>query len=232
MELSSKIKELKEKIAGEIVMSENPGSTIRKWRLQFGIPQQKLARHLNLSPSVISDYETNRRRSPGIGMIRKIVNAMIEIDMERGGKILSKILPYTGSDAILSVGDFARPVKVEELARALEARVEATTGMEKNLYGYTMLDSVKAILAFDAFQSPRVFRFSSERALLFTGVKFGRSPLVAVRAHPIKPGAVVYVRPERVDPLAVRLAELENIPLLVTELQPQDIVSRMEEFMR
>ena len=71
---------LSEKIAGEITLSSKPGRTIRKWRNVFGINQTELAKHLKLSPSVISDYESGRRKSPGIRTIRKIIEAFIEID--------------------------------------------------------------------------------------------------------------------------------------------------------
>ena len=56
-----------------------PGQTIRKWRGVFGISQTDLARCLRLSPSVISDYESGRRKSPGIRTIKKIIEALVEI---------------------------------------------------------------------------------------------------------------------------------------------------------
>lgn len=77
--------ELEEKIAGEITMSDNPGKTIKKWREEFRISQLELSEYLKITPSVISDYEKGRRKSPGVASIRKIVNALIEIDKARGG---------------------------------------------------------------------------------------------------------------------------------------------------
>ena len=40
---------------------------------------------------------------------------------------------------------------------------------------------------------------------------------------------VVYQKPEKVDPLAVKLAHLEGIPLVVTDLDVEGIVARMNE---
>ena len=54
----------------------------------------------------------------------------------------------------------------------------------------------------------------------------GRSPMIAIRVHPLKPAAVVYIKAGRIDELAVRLAEIENIPLITTDLDHQT-VSRM-----
>ena len=75
---------LSEKIAGEITLSPKPGMTIRKWRNIFGISQTDLASFLKLSPSVISDYESGRRKSPGIQTIKKIIYAFIRIDDKLG----------------------------------------------------------------------------------------------------------------------------------------------------
>ncbi|MCL4331308.1 MAG: helix-turn-helix domain-containing protein, partial [Candidatus Thermoplasmatota archaeon] len=58
--------DIQEKIAGEITIAENPGETIRKWREEFQVSQLDLARYLEISPSVISDYESGRRKSPGV----------------------------------------------------------------------------------------------------------------------------------------------------------------------
>ena len=73
---------LSEKIAGEITLSPKPGETIRKWRTAFEISQTQLATHLNISPSVISDYESGRRKSPGINTVKRIIDAFLTIDHE------------------------------------------------------------------------------------------------------------------------------------------------------
>ncbi|MEM1620212.1 MAG: transcriptional regulator, partial [Fervidicoccaceae archaeon] len=50
----------------------------------------------------------------------------------------------------------------------------------------------------------------------FTRVGTGRSPMVAVRVSPLKPGAVVVHGPKIVDKLAVLLAEKDNVPLVLS----------------
>ena len=95
---------LEEKIAGEITISENPGETIRKWREEFRINKLELSRSLHISPSVISDYESGRRKSPGVSSIRKIVEAMIEIDRSRGGHLIRRYSSGVPSDALIDIG--------------------------------------------------------------------------------------------------------------------------------
>ena len=69
---------LSEKIAGEITLSPKPGQTIRKWRNVFKITQTELAAYLKQSPSVISDYESGRRQSPGIQTVKRIIGGRYE----------------------------------------------------------------------------------------------------------------------------------------------------------
>src|SRR2546430_10633460 len=55
---------LREKIAGEIALSEQPGKTMRKWREGLRVSQTDLAHHMRVSPGVISDYEAGGRPAP------------------------------------------------------------------------------------------------------------------------------------------------------------------------
>ncbi len=58
---------------------------------------------------------------------------------------------------------------------------------------------------------------------------YGRSPMVAIRAHPLTPAMVVYHSPENTDLLAIKLAKLEKIPLVVTELSVEELVKRLNK---
>ena len=81
------MEQLKVKIAGEISLSPDPGAAMKKWREVFGITQTDLSRYLKITASTISDYESNRRKSPGIGVIKRFVDAIVQIDLEKGGEI-------------------------------------------------------------------------------------------------------------------------------------------------
>ena len=100
----------------------------------------------------------------------------------------------------------------------------------KIVYGFTVVDSVKAILSLGSQDYLKIYGGNIERALLFTNVHYGRSPMIAVRAHPLTPAMVVYIRPETVDPLAVKLAKLEKIPLVVTDLTAEEITANLRVF--
>lgn len=223
-------RELAEKIAGEICISNNPGQTIRKWREEFKISQLELARFLKISPSIISDYESGRRRSPGVQTIKKMVNGLLKIDEQRGSHVIKRYTMMDRHEAIFSIREFPIGVPCNRFIEHVEGEVVACPEkLERDLYGYTVIDSVRAITSLSAFDYLKVYGWSSERALVFTVVKYGRSPMVAIRSHPMKPGMVVFHRPEKIDELAIRLAEIEGIPLVKTDLDLEKLITGLEK---
>jgi len=221
---------LAEKIAGEITLSANPGQTIRKWRETFHISQHMLAEYLDLSPSVISDYESGRRKSPGVATVRRIVQALIALDEKHGGEIVKRYIAEDKERAILDIREFQAPISSSIFLKNIEARlISGSAEPPRDLHGYTVLDSVLAITTFSSSDYLQIYGWSNERALIFTGVKFGRSPMIAIRAHPLKPALVVYHQPGAIDKLAVKLAELESIQLAVTKIPMDKMLKQINE---
>lgn len=66
-------------IAGSVVLSESPAQQLKFWRKKFGIKQADLARKMNITPSVLSDYEKGRRPSPGVNFIKRYLLALVEL---------------------------------------------------------------------------------------------------------------------------------------------------------
>jgi len=228
--MDSVIKALSDKIAGEIVFSDAPGKTIKKWRQIFEISQKELAQKLGVSPSVISDYESDRRKSPGINFIRRIIEAMLEIDKERGYKTVSKyrdLLSDFKLDVIIDMREFDEPVDVEEFAERIGGVM--VTRFEKFVSGYTIVDSIKAILSLNSYDFYRLYGFTTERALIFTKVSTGRSPMVAVRVANLKPAVVVLhgLEADKVDKIAIKIAEIERIPLISTTVNLNDMIKAL-----
>ena len=215
------MEKMKNEMAGEITLSQNPGSTMKKWREVFAITQVELASVLKISPSTISDYEGNRRRSPGSGVIKRFVNSLIQIDVERGSPILSK-LGQGGEKAeeYFEVHEFATSISAIDFQKLLNASVVANEDLMKvkKLYGYTLMESLKIILEMPYSQFPKLYGTMSERAFIFTQVSTGRSPMVVIRVTPMKPSLVVLHGITEIDPLAVKIAEREKIPVIATNM--------------
>lgn len=214
-------------MAGEIVVSEKPGETLRKWREIFQLSQKELATLLEVNPSVVCDFEKGRRASPGIGTVRKLVEAMVDYDSSHGGKVVNTMSGMQNNEAIVDIREFTSGITIENIIEAIDGEILAGSEdiIERPIYGYTMVDSLKAITSFNAFGE--MYGWSNERAVFFSGVHYGRSPMIAVRAHPVKPRMVVYIKPKAVDPLAPKLADMEKIVLTKTKLGENEIIEKL-----
>lgn len=227
--------ELREKIAGEITLSESPGSAMKKWREFFGITQVELAKQIKVSTSTISDYESNRRLSPGVGVIKRFVDALFTIDQSKGGSVSSTLEKFSAkresNDKFYKIHDFAAPINAADFNRIIEGRVVANPGYldSINLFGYTKLDSLRVILEMQPAEYPRLFGSTTERVFIFEHVSTGRSPLVVIRVAPIKPRVVVIHNVTNLDKLAVKIAQVEKIPLLVTKLDIDILYERLDK---
>lgn len=222
---------LGEKIAGEITLSPKPGETIRKWRIIFGTSQAELSNFLGVAQSVISDYESGRRKSPGIHSVKKIIEALLEIDEKKHGSTIVQQYQFMAKNqnGIIDIMEYPYPISAEKLIKAIEGKVvtSPSISLNRSLKGFTLIDGVETIKTLTASNYPNLYGWSPERALIFTKIQFGRSPMIAIRIHPVKPILVVYHRPGGVDPLAVQLAERENIPLVITEMPLEEMRKKL-----
>lgn len=243
MDHSESLQRLAEAMAGEICLAENdPGAVMRRWRERFQISQKHLAKHLDVSPSVISDYESGRRKSPRVETIRRFVEGLIDMDAVNGGRIamaLEKLItPEIASDAILDSRDFGVPIPANILVEKLKCNVLTHKSLlDRDIYGYTALDSVKAIVTMTPQQLLRLYGGTTQRLAILTNVSTGRSPMVAIKASQIgtsmavKPAAVILQGVKELDPLAVKIADSIHLPLCVSEIpSPEELVKELRFF--
>ena len=211
------------KIAGSVVAAPDPGRALRAWREKLSIKQVTLAEALGISASVLSDYESGRRPSPGVQFVRKYIEALVRLD-EGKGRVVSRLVASDKDDAILSIGEFSSPVEASIILRGLNAKVLIGDPESVKLYGYTVVDSIKTIYALSGYDFYRIFGATTERALVFTKVGMGRSPLVAIRVSQLKPRVVVIHGPREVDPLAVDLARREGLVLALSSASSEEVI--------
>ncbi len=243
MDSNEALQRLAEAMAGEICLAENdPGAIMRRWRERFDISQKSLAKHLSVSPSVISDYESGRRKSPRVDTIKRFVEGLIEMDAEEGGRVavaLEKLIaPEIASDAILDSREFGFPVPSRLLVEHLDCNVLTHHNLlDRDIYGYTALDSIRAIVSLTPQQLLRLYGGTTQRGAILTNVSTGRSPMVAIKASQIstsvavKPAVVILQGVKELDPLAVKIADSIHVPLCVSEISStEDLVREIRAF--
>ncbi len=226
------MEKIKLDIAGEIALSDSAGQTMKKWREIFGISQVELARHTKISVSTISDYEADRRKSPGTGVVKRFVNSLFEIDIAKGGVISQKLLEGEKSlEDYFVIHEFARGINIREFGALIEGKILTNEDLVegRQIYGYTLIDSLKVILDMPYSYFPRMYGNISERAFIFTGVSTGRSPMVVIRVSTSKPSMVVLHGIKDVDKLAIKISERERIPLMITALDIKKIKEKLDK---
>ena len=226
---------LAEKLASEIILSKNPSHTFRSWREQFAVSQQDLASQIGVSPSQLSDYEKGRRKNPSLNLMKKVIAGLISLDEIRGAPTIKKYSMDLQDEAIIDIAEFTVGINPSVLIEVIEGELqkehegESENYIRRPIMGYTLIDSILGVLRFSSMDYMKVYGRSTERALLFTKVAYGRSPMIAVRSHPIKPAMVIYIKPDTVDRLAIRLARLERIPRVTTELDVEELSRRLRK---
>lgn len=215
--------EVARRIAGDIVWSSEIHSSLRRWREIFGAGRNDLAKIMGVSQSVINDYEKGRR-IPGARFLRRYVESLIRFDSMRGYPTVKSLMRSLGMgvEAIIDAREFEIPMGIDDLVTAVKGILLNATYRHRELYGYTVMDSIKAISSLSGNEFWQVMGMTTERALIFTGVTTGRSPMIAVRVAPVKPASVVLHGTKKVDPLAVYLAEMEGIPLILSTTESVD----------
>ncbi|MFB6138365.1 MAG: helix-turn-helix domain-containing protein [Halobacteriaceae archaeon] len=226
---------LAERIAGEVTMSDDPGATMRKWRTDFSVSQTELAEELDVSASVVSDYESGRRESPGIGVVSRFVESLLAIDERRGGERIRQygrvLSAGFESDVVLDLQEYSTTVDLEDIYAAIGATEVASEGRD-SVSGHTVIDSIEAITRLSSSEFYRLYGQSTNRLLVFTGVSRGESPLVALRVANPTPNAVLLhgIKPEDLWEHAPALAAMDGYSLAVSTTPLEDLLERLREF--
>ena len=226
--------QLAEKMAGEITLSDSPGHALKKWRMNFEIAPGVLSDRLGVSPSVISDYESGRRKSPGTAVVGKIVDTLLAMDEENGGKQIQKFssMLFSGvvDDVIYDLHEYDNPVQLKEFSESIGCSLLCGS-IDQVIFGYTVVNSLNAIMQLSSDEFNRIYGWSTERALIFTSVSTGKSPMVAIRVTPFKPRCVILqgIEASEVHPIVEKMAERDRITVMCTSMDIDKIVSTLRD---
>jgi len=233
MSLRATVRErLAKRIAGEIALSNHPGQMMRTWRERFRIAQAALADYLDISPSVISDYESGRRKSPGTTTIRRFVHALLDLDERNGGQVLAAYgrmmdVDFVDLNIVLAMSDFQSPMRAGEFCEQLDCEVIAGKEyVDREIYGYMLVDIERAVKELNSDAFLKLFGASTERCLIFTNVATGRAAMIAIRSQEFKPALVILHGVNTVDRLAIELSDQMHIPLGVCRISSTDALLR------
>ncbi|MFW9962567.1 MAG: helix-turn-helix domain-containing protein [Candidatus Sifarchaeia archaeon] len=233
MSYQSSVRErLARRIAGEIALSDHPGQTMRMWRERFRLPQIILADHLGISPSVISDYESGRRKSPGTSTIQRFVMALLTLDERSGGQVMAAFVrlmdvSLVDLNIVLAMSDFSSSMTAKEFCKRLKCSIKSGEKLlDREIFGYTLVDVERAVKELNSDAFLKLFGATTERCLIFTNVNTGRAPMIAIKSQEFKPSLVILHGVSEVDRLALELSEQMRIPLAVSKVSSVETLVR------
>ena len=227
--------ELAERIAGEVTLSNDPGATLRKWREEFDVAQTALAEELDVSASVVSDYESGRRENPGIGVVSRVVEGLLSIDERRGGDRVRQHARVVSAgfdrDVVYDLREYSTTVPLSRFYASIDA-TPVDQGTADTIAGHTVINSVEAIKRLSSEEFYRLYGQSTNRALVFTDVTRGESPLVALRVVTPTPSAVVLhgIEGDSLWEHAPALAKADGVSLATTTRPIESLLDSLREF--
>ncbi|RLI47520.1 MAG: transcriptional regulator, partial [Candidatus Thorarchaeota archaeon] len=147
---------------------------------------------------------------------------------------LEKLIdPEITSDAILDSREFGVPVPARLMVEHLDCRVLTHDNLlDRDIYGYTALDSVKAIVSLTPQQLLKLYGGTTQRGAILANVTTGRSPMVAIKSSQIgtsaavKPAVAILQGVKELDPLAIKIADSIHLPLCVSEIRTAEELVR------
>ena len=220
------------RIAGEIALSEKPGESLRKWRREFSLKQVEISNKIGISSSVLSDYEGGRRPNPGANFIQKVVTAILDADQETGGFNIQRYASLSGSaeshPSILAIHEYFSSVPLSTFYDNIGGS-ELVNGPE-GITGYTVVDSILAITTLSPGDLFKLYGQSTNRALIFTNVSRGESPLVAMRVVSPTPSAVILhgISSESLWEHAPSLASISGFSLGIVDTPLDTLLSNLK----
>jgi len=118
------------------------------------------------------------------------------------------------------MSDFATAMKAREFCNRLKCEVQSGEDLlERNLYGYTLVDVERAIKELRSEAFMKLFGATTERCLVFSNVNTGRTPMIAIKAQEFRPSLVVLHGAGEIDRLTLELSEQMQIPLAVSKIK-------------
>jgi putative transcriptional regulator len=150
-----------------------------------------------------------------------MVDALLDIDEDRGGARIRQYARVVSagfeSDVVHDLREYPSHVPLERLYEAMDA-TEVVRGGQDRVSGHTVIDSIRAITRLSSEEFYRLYGESTNRALVFTNVTRGESPLVAMRVVNPTPNAVVLhgITAEELWEHAPALAGIDGFSLAVS----------------
>ncbi|MBN1924107.1 MAG: helix-turn-helix domain-containing protein [Nanoarchaeota archaeon] len=215
-------------ILGDIAANEDYGLVMKKWRELFNITQSRIAKELKIKQSVISDYENNRRKSPGIEFIRKYTTGIVSIASKENKKEYESViesLELNKESSKLLRGVFKKSMNNSQIIKLLKATQIISQENQSLFKDFVFFsDNLSKILTKQpSLKLIKSLKSNNEIVYIFSRVKSGKIPLITLKLlskiNKIDlPKLIIFQSDKfKISSLARRIAKNNNICIAVTK---------------
>jgi putative transcriptional regulator len=161
-----------------------------------------------------------------------MVTALLDIDEARGGDHIRQYARVLSagfeSDIVHDLREYPTTIPLSRFYDAIGA-TEVQSGGESHISGHTVINSIAAITRLSSEEFYRLYGQSTSRALVFTEITRGESPLVAMRVVTPTPNAVVLqgITEDELWQHAPKLARADGFSLAVTEITTEEMLDAL-----
>lgn len=227
---------------GDIASNEKYGIIIKKWRELFNITQSKLARELNIKQSVISDYENNRRKSPGISFLRKYCISLIRIgkdDKNEEYNSILKMLNIKDKKRKLIRGSFEKLKSNKELLDFFKAHQIILPKKESYFKNFLFFsDNVSSVLtSFPSYKLLKNLKSDEKTVFIFSNVKSGKIPLIILqiisKLNKMNMPKLVVFQSEKfkITNFTKKYARKNNISIMISKLNVDKLKDLLDKYL-
>lgn len=223
------ILKLKQEIAGEICISDNPGNTLKKWQNIFEVSQISLARAMKLTGSTISDYENGRRNNPSISFIQRFVNTLIDLDLKRKAIIIKKLINIP-QEQVIETKEFKKGIKLRHASELKDIEQINSKIHNEPVFGISYLDA-NDIPDLEQNDLQKVFGKTNKRILYISNANnalivhlFLKTLKMATNLHP----SVLILDTSLDKDELLKVLDI-NVPIHITKKTKEDMKTLLKE---
>jgi predicted transcriptional regulator len=230
--------ELLRMIIGDIASNPNYGLVMKKWREMFSLKQGEVSDKLGAKQSVISDYENERCKNPGIKFIRDYSLAIIKLAKEKNPKQyanLLKRLKIKESEELIEKIVFKKDYTNYDLMKSLKASQLVMPSNELKVKTCAFfLDKVSKLITKRPSYNVLKSMGSQEGAMfVFLNVKSGNLPVILINfliGKGAKNSVLLFSSDKlKLSWLAKRLAKSNNLSILWTKKDKEELLSSLKK---
>lgn len=227
-------------IIGDIASNTNYGVVMKKWREMFGLKQGLISNEMRIKQSVISDYENERCKNPGIKFVRDYSISIIKLAKQNNYKEYKnalKRLKINPEKKIMESFAFKKNYSNKDFLKILKATQLIMPNEDVNVKSCAFfIDNASKLLTNrPTYNLLKNMKNEGGALFVFLNVKSGNIPVMLINALSGNKKndfpAILLFQSEKLKLswIAKKLAKSKNISIIWSKKSKEELLSIIEK---